>query len=217
MDKLILQGALLQALLSLPARELKALLQAAALDGDAPLPPRAEGLLAELRRQGRRRDSVKKRVTKHRSNALSNGQCNALNNGLSNALQAPSPLPSPPAPPVSLSSPRKPNPKEKPSKEGQKKSPFLPPTTDAVEAFAERCGLTLDAGRFVDYYAAQGWRLSNGNPMKDWEAAARNWARRNKLSNGVRCLADWDALEDRRESGKTGGFEYDYGSMEGSL
>lgn len=40
---------------------------------------------------------------------------------------------------------------------------------------------------------------------------------RDKLSRGVKCLADWDALEEKRESGKSGGFEYDYGSMEGSL
>ena len=39
-------------------------------------------------------------------------------------------------------------------------------------------GLSIDPGRFVDYYGQQGWKLSNGNPMKDWKAAARNWARR---------------------------------------
>lgn len=188
MDKLILKGALLQAVLALPARELKALMRAAALEEESPLSPRAAALLVELRRQGRQRSGVRQRVEKSRRgtahtplhNALSNALNNPLQEALSNALQAPSPLPSPPAPPISLSSPLQNNPKEKPSKEGKKKGPFFPPTVEDLEAFAKRCGLTLDAGRFVDYYAAQGWRLSNGNPMKDWEAAARNWARRNQ-------------------------------------
>lgn len=53
-----------------------------------------------------------------------------------------------------------------------------PPTADEVRAYSEEQGLGLDPERFVDYYAAQGWRLSNGRAMKDWRAAARNWARR---------------------------------------
>lgn len=53
-----------------------------------------------------------------------------------------------------------------------------PPTPDEVRAYSEEQGLGLDPERFCDYYAAQGWRLSNGRAMKDWRAAARNWARR---------------------------------------
>ena len=53
-----------------------------------------------------------------------------------------------------------------------------PPTPEEVRAYSEEQGLGIDPERFVDYYAAQGWRLSNGRAMKDWRAAARNWARR---------------------------------------
>lgn len=53
-----------------------------------------------------------------------------------------------------------------------------PPTPEEVRAYSEEQGLGLDPERFVDYYAAQGWRLSNGRAMRDWRAAARNWARR---------------------------------------
>lgn len=55
---------------------------------------------------------------------------------------------------------------------------FAPPTAEEVRAYSEEQGLGLDPERFVDYYAAQGWRLSNGRVMRDWRAAARNWARR---------------------------------------
>ena len=37
--------------------------------------------------------------------------------------------------------------------------------------------MTIDAQQFVDFYAAKGWKVGSA-PMKDWQAAARNWARR---------------------------------------
>lgn len=67
--------------------------------------------------------------------------------------------------------------KKEPSSEGSKKAAFAAPTHDEVAAYAAEKGLALDAGRFVDYFAAQGWKLSNGNRMRDWRAAVRNWCR----------------------------------------
>lgn len=55
---------------------------------------------------------------------------------------------------------------------------FTPPTLKEVQLFCKSENLSIDAQRFVNYYAAQGWKLSNGNSMKDWHAAARNWARK---------------------------------------
>ena len=55
---------------------------------------------------------------------------------------------------------------------------FAPPTAEEVRAYAEERALGIDPERFVDYYATQGWLLSNGQSMRDWRAAARNWARR---------------------------------------
>lgn len=57
------------------------------------------------------------------------------------------------------------------------KGRFTPPTIEDVEAYAEEKGITLDAERFVDYYASKGWKVGT-TPMKDWRAAARNWAAR---------------------------------------
>ena len=37
----------------------------------------------------------------------------------------------------------------------------------------------LDAGAFCDFYAAKGWKVGQ-SPMRDWRAAARNWARRDR-------------------------------------
>ena len=55
---------------------------------------------------------------------------------------------------------------------------FSPPTVIEVAAYCHERRNGVDANRFVDYYAQQGWKLSNGNPMKDWQAAVRNWERR---------------------------------------
>jgi hypothetical protein len=55
---------------------------------------------------------------------------------------------------------------------------FAPPAPAQVREYAAEKGLNIDPERFCDYFAAQGWRISNGNPMKDWKAAVRNWAAR---------------------------------------
>ena len=57
---------------------------------------------------------------------------------------------------------------------------FTPPTVEEVAEYCmERCN-NIDPQAFVDYYAQQKWKLSNGNPMADWKAAVRNWENRNK-------------------------------------
>lgn len=57
------------------------------------------------------------------------------------------------------------------------KDSFLAPTVEQVRQYAERENLPLDPTQFVDYYAANGWLLGK-RPMRDWRAAARNWARK---------------------------------------
>jgi len=56
---------------------------------------------------------------------------------------------------------------------------FVPPTLEEVRAYCkERHYGTLDVSpqRFIDYYTSNGWKVGR-NPMKDWKAAVRNWAR----------------------------------------
>ena len=56
---------------------------------------------------------------------------------------------------------------------------FTHPEVSDVSSYADEAGIALDAQQFCDYYASKGWRVGN-TPMKDWRAAARNWARRDQ-------------------------------------
>lgn len=60
----------------------------------------------------------------------------------------------------------------------ERRGGFRPPTLSEAKEYCAEEGFSADAGRFVDYYAAQGWRLGSGQPMRDWKAALRNWERR---------------------------------------
>lgn len=70
--------------------------------------------------------------------------------------------------------------REKRIKKKEKEKPKPPPTVEQVREYAAKAGINLDAERFVDYYTANGWKVGGRTPMKDWQAAARNWARRDK-------------------------------------
>ena len=54
---------------------------------------------------------------------------------------------------------------------------FSPPSVEEVRTYCLEKGYTLVPERFVDYYASIGWRVGK-NPMKDWRAALRNWAKK---------------------------------------
>lgn len=60
---------------------------------------------------------------------------------------------------------------------------FVPPTIRDVEDYAFEKGLNIDAERFVNYYTSKGWMVGR-TKMKDWKAAARNWAARDKKPAG---------------------------------
>ena len=69
---------------------------------------------------------------------------------------------------------------------------FSPPTVEEVAAYCLERNNGIDAQHFVDYYAQQKWKLSNGNKMADWKAAVRTWESRDKM---------------RSRSGRDNGFE----------
>lgn len=54
---------------------------------------------------------------------------------------------------------------------------FTPPTASEVDEYARGRGTPIDAERFCDFYASKGWKVGK-SPMRDWKAAARNWAKR---------------------------------------
>ncbi|MCI8469328.1 MAG: hypothetical protein HFJ75_07595 [Eggerthellaceae bacterium] len=71
--------------------------------------------------------------------------------------------------------------REEETEEGQDRgrARFRAPTPEEVAAYAAERGIAVDAGRFCDFYASKGWKVGR-SPMTDWQAAARNWARRDE-------------------------------------
>lgn len=60
---------------------------------------------------------------------------------------------------------------------------FSPPTVEDIKAYCREQGYMVDAERFVDHYASNGWMVGKSK-MKDWQAAVRNWSRKDKVNNG---------------------------------
>lgn len=57
---------------------------------------------------------------------------------------------------------------------------FTPPTVDEVKAYCLECNYTaVDPERFVNFYQSKGWKVGK-ETMKDWKAAVRYWATRDK-------------------------------------
>ena len=68
----------------------------------------------------------------------------------------------------------------KDSEDTPKRTRFTPPTVDEVSAYCKERKNTVDAQRFVDFYASKGWKVGN-QPMKDWKAAVRTWEQRDRF------------------------------------
>ncbi len=62
---------------------------------------------------------------------------------------------------------------------------FVAPTVEEVRAFCIERGNGIDADRFVNHYAARGWK-SHGSAIVNWKACVVTWERRNAAdSNGL--------------------------------
>ena len=76
----------------------------------------------------------------------------------------------------------------------------IPPTLEEVRAYTAQRGDPLDPEAFMDYYTANGWKVGR-NPMKDWKAAVRTWARKEQAhGTGIRStdpVAAPDAAAER--------------------
>lgn len=57
---------------------------------------------------------------------------------------------------------------------------FKKPKLEEVSEYSKQSGLFIDDQAFMDFYESKGWKVGN-QPMKDWKAAVRNWARRDKV------------------------------------
>lgn len=56
---------------------------------------------------------------------------------------------------------------------------FTPPSVEDVAAYCRERGNSVSPQRFVDFYAAKGWRVGSA-AMKDWRAAVRTWEDRDE-------------------------------------
>lgn len=72
---------------------------------------------------------------------------------------------------------------------------FVPPTRDEITSYCTEKGIHIDVDRFIDYYTANGWKVGR-NPMKDWKATVRNWARGNKAEGKLNFGADEMDVQD---------------------
>ena len=72
-----------------------------------------------------------------------------------------------------------PNPNPNPNPRESRAKRFTPPTVDEVSEYCRTSGYVVDPQRFVDFYASKGWKVGKES-MKDWRAAVRNWASRDK-------------------------------------
>jgi hypothetical protein len=54
---------------------------------------------------------------------------------------------------------------------------FAKPSFDDLEKYKQEKTLNLDSQAFLNHYDSNGWKVGK-NPMKDWQATARNWATR---------------------------------------
>lgn len=58
---------------------------------------------------------------------------------------------------------------------------FKKPTLEEIKQYCDEKHCAIDTQRFYDYYESNGWKVGK-NPMKDWKATVRNWAR---VGNGT--------------------------------
>lgn len=56
---------------------------------------------------------------------------------------------------------------------------FAAPDAEAVRQYCEEAGIAVNADRFVEHYGSLGW-MKGGQPIRDWKALARKWAREDK-------------------------------------
>ena len=71
---------------------------------------------------------------------------------------------------------------EQQAAKSQKSSRFIKPTIDEIRMLNAIANLNIDPEQFFDFYESKDWMVGK-NKMKDWKAAARNWARRNQTTH----------------------------------
>jgi len=81
----------------------------------------------------------------------------------------------------------------------QKGKGFVKPELFQVQNYFEEVGALTEAEGFFNYYESNGWKVGK-NPMKDWQAASRNWIKNSKnyKSHGTTTKSSSDIYAERR-------------------
>ena len=77
---------------------------------------------------------------------------------------------------------------------------FCPPSVSEVKEYCLEHEYPVDPERFIDYYDANGWKVGR-NPMKDWRAAVRVWARNENPAGTIRPVPDFSSWADELMKG----------------
>lgn len=91
-----------------------------------------------------------------------------------------------------------------------------PKDLKSVQDYMTELGYQNEAENFFDYFSANGWKVGGKTPMKNWQAACRNWVRRSvkinkddtkkNLTKGQqRTLESYARFKQAREYEKTTG------------
>lgn len=58
----------------------------------------------------------------------------------------------------------------------KKNQAMIPPAlAEVMSYFAEQNSSETEANKFYNYFQSNGWKIGGKAPMRDWQAAARNW------------------------------------------
>jgi hypothetical protein len=68
------------------------------------------------------------------------------------------------------------------TKVDRKKSVFSKPTITDINNYICENSYNVDGQKFFDFYESNGWRVGK-NPMKDWKASIRTWARSDRKTS----------------------------------
>lgn len=76
----------------------------------------------------------------------------------------------------------------------KKKKIFSPPTLEEVIDYCGYIGSNISPEAFIDHYETVGWKVGK-NPMKDWQAAVRQWTRRAKEDSTPKSKSFLDDMQ----------------------
>lgn len=87
----------------------------------------------------------------------------------------------------------------KTSKNRVKAKAFTPPTIDEIKSYIDEMGYGLDPEEFLDANEQTGWKMKNGQQVRDWKARVRTFERNRKK---------WTAERSRGEESQSGVMEH---------